>query len=73
MLNNMVNNIPARGTVTFMAPLLEDVMIAERAKARLVEQFTPVSGDELVARLGLEEADISAETAALLATMNIAA
>lgn len=34
-----------------MTPRLEDVRIAERAKARLLEQFTPVPGDEFVARL----------------------
>lgn len=56
-----------------IAPLLEDVMIAERAKARPAEPFTPVSGDELVARLGLDETDISAETATLLAELNVTA
>jgi len=54
-----------------IAPLLEDVMIAERAKARLAEPFEPIPGDELVARLGLEESEISAETATLLAELTI--
>jgi hypothetical protein len=53
-----------------IAPLLEDVMIAERAKARLAEPVETVSRDELVVRLGLDEAAISAETAALLAELD---
>jgi hypothetical protein len=53
-----------------IAPLLEDLMIAQRMKARLAARYEVVSGDDLVARLGLDEAALSDETAALLAELH---
>lgn len=50
-----------------LAPLIEDLLLAERARARAVDASLTISGDDMVQRLGLDESAISAETAALLA------
>ena len=53
-----------------LAPLIEDLLVAERSRARAVDGSLTISGDEIIRRLGLDDAAISAETADLLAMYN---
>jgi hypothetical protein len=52
-----------------LAPLLEDLAIAERVTSRRGGSGAVVSGYDIVARLGLDETAVTAEHAALLAEL----
>lgn len=53
-----------------LAPIIEDLILAERARSREAHPSLTTSGDDIVRRLGLDEEAISIETAALLAICN---
>ena len=49
-----------------IAPLIEDLLLADRLRERLAATDAATPGDDIVRNLGLDEADIASETAALL-------
>lgn len=50
-----------------LAPVIEDMVAAERARARSEQAGDTVSREDIVRRLGLDESTISEQTASLLA------
>ena len=49
-----------------LAPVIEDLLIAERNIQRLNEPHETIHGDELVERLGLERVDLESDRAEVL-------
>lgn len=54
------------GLAERIAPLIEELLLADQIRERLGSSNTSTAGDEVVRNLGIDEDDIAVETAALL-------